>query len=115
MHQLSKLPEEEYDRFLEWLYDYEYSKLSLPEPDMVIYLSLPPELSVKLLEKRCSDTGNGKDIHESDITYISNCYKAARYSARKLGWQTVNVNDGDTIRSEGDVHGEILNLLFSEQ
>ena len=42
VHQLSKLPSEEYDGFLNWLFDLEYGKMGLPEPDLVRYLCVPP-------------------------------------------------------------------------
>ena len=42
VHQCCKLPREEWNGFLSWLYDLEYGKLGLPAPDAVIYLRLPP-------------------------------------------------------------------------
>ena len=38
IHQTSKLPREQWEDFLNWLYDFEYNKLGLPEPDLVIFL-----------------------------------------------------------------------------
>ena len=38
VHQCSKLPEGEWDSFIEWLYDFEYKKIGIPEPDCVVYL-----------------------------------------------------------------------------
>lgn len=52
IHQMSKLPQEQWDGYLEWLEDYEYCKLGLPQPNLVLFLSLPLELSQKLLAKR---------------------------------------------------------------
>ena len=49
IHQMSKLPQEQWDGYLEWLEDYEYCKLGLPQPNLVLFLSLPLELSQKLL------------------------------------------------------------------
>ncbi|MFQ9094515.1 MAG: phosphatidylglycerol lysyltransferase domain-containing protein [Ruminococcus sp.] len=52
IHQMSKLPPEQWDDYLRWLEDYEYNKLELPRPDLVLFLSLPLALSQKLLSKR---------------------------------------------------------------
>ena len=38
-HQLSKLPEEQWDGFLTWLWDFEFVRLGLPKPDAVVALS----------------------------------------------------------------------------
>lgn len=111
VHQLSKLDELQYEGFLEWIDDYEYKKLAIPRPDAVVYLCLPPHLSQRLLEKRCDETGAVKDIHESNRAHLENSYRAALYSAKKLGWIQVNCNNGEEIRSVEDIHGEIVERL----
>ena len=45
VHQCSKLPPEQWDTFLQWLFDYEYHLLGLPAPDKVIYLQVDPAVS----------------------------------------------------------------------
>ena len=34
VHQTSKLPREQWDEYLNWLYDFEFNKLGLPAPDL---------------------------------------------------------------------------------
>ena len=75
-HQLAKLPRDQWDAFLAWLWDFEFAKLGLPVPDAVIALSMLPAASQKLIEKRCVETGVKKDIHEADVAYLENCYTA---------------------------------------
>ena len=45
IYQMTKLPQEQWDNYLAWLEDYDYSKLELPKPDMVIFLDMPIEIS----------------------------------------------------------------------
>ena len=52
IHQMGKLPESEWDSYLEWLADYEYIKLALPEPNLVIFLDMPVEISQRLMTGR---------------------------------------------------------------
>ena len=52
VHQTSKLPREQQRAFLDWLFDFEYRKLGLPEPDRVIYLDMPTELSEQMMRHR---------------------------------------------------------------
>ena len=47
IHQASKVPQEEREDFFRWLYDFEYRKLGLPRPDLVVYLDVPTEASVQ--------------------------------------------------------------------
>lgn len=111
VHQLAKLPESEYDAFLTWLYDYEFAKLGIPKPDKVIYLSLPPEMSMKQVEKRCRETGAVRDIHEKSVRHIEKSYKAVLYSSEKLGWHRIDCNIGSEMRPETDIHNEIVEYL----
>ena len=94
-HQMAKLPEEKWDEYLEWLWDFEFSKLALPRPEGVIVLLLPTEVSASLIEKRCRETGVTKDIHECDMDYLTACRKAALYASEKLGWIVINCEDGN--------------------
>ncbi len=88
-HQCSKLPREEWDRYLDWLFDYEYRLLGLPAPDAVIYLRVDPAVSQRLMTGRYHGDESRKDIQERDLDYLARSREAAEYCARKLGWQTV--------------------------
>ena len=107
VHQLSKLPESEWEGFLEWLWDFEFSKLGLPAPDLVLYLELPPVLSLSLVKSRSDTTGQKMDIHEKDTAYMDKCYEAALYSCKKLGWSQIKCYNGDKIRTREDIAEEI--------
>ena len=107
VHQLSKLPKSEWEGFLEWLWDFEFSKLGLPKPDLVLYLELPPVLSLSLVKSRSDTTGQKMDIHEKDTAYMDKCYEAALYSCNKLGWSQIKCYDGDKIRTRQDIAEEI--------
>lgn len=96
-HQLAKLPRGEWDDFLSWLWDFEFSKLALPEPDCVVCLSVPPEFSLRNVEKRCAEKNIKKDIHEADGEYLKRCYDAAEYAAEKLGWHMIRCVENEAM------------------
>lgn len=89
-HQMPRLPESEWDSYLSWLYDYEYARMRLPEPDLVLYLDMPPEISKKLIAKRYDGDESRRDIHENNFEYLQKCRKAALYAAKRLGWQIIS-------------------------
>ena len=107
VHQLSKLPESEWEGFLAWLWDFEFGKLGLPAPDIVLYLELPPKLSLSLVKSRSDTTGQKMDIHELDTAYMDKCYEAALYSCKSLGWKQIKCYNGDEIRTREDIAEEI--------
>lgn len=112
VHQLSKLPKEQWDGFLSWLWDFEFKKIGLPAPDKVIYLEMRPEVSMSLINSRSEQTGRVKDIHESDDSHLINSYAAALYSSEKLGWNMIHCCDeNNSLRSIDDIFGDIVDNL----
>jgi len=55
VHQTGKLPSEERQAFLDWLFDFEYRMLGLPAPTRVLYLDLPTELSGQMMRRRAHE------------------------------------------------------------
>lgn len=111
IHQCSKLPRQQWEPFLEWLFDFEYSKLGIPSPDLVIYLSVDPQVSQQLMTRRYSGDESKKDIHERDRGYLDRSQAAARFCADHLGWKTVECCRDGVMRSIEDIHREIQGLL----
>ncbi len=111
VHQAPKLPEGEREAFLDWLFDLEYRRLALPEPDLVIYLDLPAELSEQMLRRRQEATHTQADIHEMDGDYLRACRESTREIADKLGWRRVDCSRDGTVRSPEDIHGELWELV----
>lgn len=107
VHQASKEPENKREDFLNWLYDFEYDKLGLPRPDLVIYLDVPTDFTEKMLRHRESETHTQADIHEQDMQYLATCRRMGRAAAEHYGWTVIRcVRDG-AMRSMEDIHEEI--------
>ena len=89
IHQMGKLPENEWNYFIKWLNDYEYNKLGLPRPEKVIYLNMPRKAADLLLMERYGGDGNKKDIHEKNKLYLEKCQKAAEYAIKADNWVSI--------------------------
>ncbi len=110
IHQCSKLDESKWDEFLNWLFDYEYELLAIPEPSVVIYLRVDPEVSQRLLARRYEGQDK-RDIHEKDREYLLRCQKAADYCCRKLGWKVIECCREGEMRSIEDIQEELFSLV----
>ncbi|WP_077533686.1 dTMP kinase [Massiliimalia massiliensis] len=95
IHQMVKLPKDEWDTFLDWLEDYEYQKLSLPRPDRVIFLDMSRAVADQLILSRYHGDESKKDIHEQNMSYLEQCMESAHYAAAKKGWQVIRCCDGE--------------------
>lgn len=112
VHQCSKLPEDQWEDFLSWLYDFEYNKVGIPKPDKVIFLDMPVEVSQKLLSKRYNGDETKKDIHESDTEYLSRCRKAAVFTAKYSNWDIIPCSKDGEARSIEDIANDVLNSVL---
>ncbi len=111
VHQASKETGEARNAFWSWLYDFEYDKLSLPRPDMILYLDVPTDFTEKLMRGRESATGTKADIHEKDMAYLATCRETGRAAAEFYGWKVIScVKDGE-MRSIPDIHEEIYRYV----
>lgn len=108
IHQMVKLPQSQWDQFLDWLYDYEYQKLSLPKPNIVLYLDMHPSVSRKLLSTRYHGEENRKDLHERDFQYLLSCREAALYAAKRQGWIVIPSSDEKAAFDVALIHQKIL-------
>lgn len=95
IYQMTKLPKDEWDGYLAWLWDYEYNRLGLPKPDLVLFLDMPVEVSQKLLSGRYNGDESKKDIHESNVAFLNACRESALYTAQRCGWRIIPCSDGE--------------------
>ena len=108
IHQCCKLPEAEWDTFLDWLFDLEYHRMGIPAPEMVIYLRMDPAVSQRLMEERYHGDAAKKDIHERDVAYLNRARVAADYCAERLGWRVVECCENGQVKTIETIHAEVM-------
>jgi dTMP kinase len=72
-HQGAKLAPAERRAFLDWLGDFEYGKMGLPAPQLVLYLDVELEAARRQMAARQRETHTRADIHETDFAYLAAC------------------------------------------
>ena len=110
LHQAGKIKDvAERDEFLDWLDNFEFNELKLPRADKVIFLDVPPEVSIRLAHERGElKAGTKQDIHEKDSNHLIDAYNSGKYVANKYGWTVINcMQDGD-LKSIEQIHNEIM-------
>jgi dTMP kinase len=111
IHQLPKMPSNERADFIKWLSDYEYEKLGLPKPDLVILLDLPEEIAERQLNSRYNGDDSKKDIHERDRDYMKTCRECALFAAEKEKWRVINCGENGNIKSIEQINAEIIKAI----
>ena len=114
IHQAGKIKDkEERDKFLKWLWDFEFNLYGLPIPTEVFFLNMPVEKSLELIANRENKFTHEtkKDIHESDKNHLVDAYSAACDVAKEYNWHEVICVKDDKIRTIEDIHEEIYNTI----
>ncbi len=117
VHQASKIKDsEELERYLDWLWEFEFGKFGLPVPDAVLFLNMPPECSEKLMAKRMNKfTGEAeKDIHEKDSDHLRLAYENAINIAGKYDWIKIDCVAEGEIRSIDSIHETIYHEVITK-
>lgn len=113
IHQCAKLPHDQWNSFIEWVNEYEYKLLGIPEPNLIIYLKMNPMISQELLESRYNGDESKKDIHEKNVEYLMKCKEAADYCAHYLGWSIVDCcTHSNLIKPIDTIQLEIRNFVY---
>lgn len=98
---------EERKKFIDYVCDYEYSKLGIQKPDKVIFLHAPFDLVTEMRNARKSNEGLENDIHERDIEFMKRVYKNAMFMSEYLGWDRIDCVDGDSMDTIENIHQKV--------
>ncbi|MGL4534672.1 MAG: dTMP kinase [Fusobacteriaceae bacterium] len=114
VHQASKI--ENYNEkleYLDWLEDLEYEKIKIPRPNIVIFLNMPTEFAIKLMESRKNKiTGEmKKDIHEKNHEYLKKSHDNACEVAKLQNWVEIMCVEKNRIKTIEEISEEIFNVV----
>ena len=112
VHQAVKIEEAAArETFLAWLEDFEYEKLGLPRPDLVLFLDMAPAVSRRLIAARAAAEGTQEDIHERDADYLARCHEASCALAARCGWQRIRCSEAGEPLAREAVHEQIFDAV----
>lgn len=106
---------EERKEFVDYVCDFEYNKLGIKKPDVVVFLYAPFDLVTEMRNARKQNEGLENDIHERDLTFMKKVYDNAMFLADYLGWTKIKCNEGNRMKSIEEIHGEIRKLVINKK
>ncbi len=100
--------EEEKKAFLAWLEDFEFHKLGLPAPDLVLFLDVPLAVSEELMAQRQGKTGGETgDIHEKNREFMQKCHGAYEELAGLYEWPRIACSQAGAMRSAQEINDDV--------
>jgi len=117
-HQSAKLPKDEQDALVDFIEGLEYGDLGLPRPSIVMYLSVPTDVSTELVTRKESrdyiTDGNKRDQAERNIAHQDRTRNAYLRLAAQKGWHIVECVRNSLLRTPEDIHEEIYSIVAKE-
>lgn len=106
-HQAAKIASQsEKSKFVEWLEKLEYGENKIPKEDLVIFLSVPVEVSQKLISDR------KLDIHEANVNYLKEVIGVYEELAQsRKNWVRVECVENGKLLSPAAIHQKVLGML----
>ncbi len=114
IYQMEKLDKSEWDSYLKWSEDFEYVKIGIPKPDLVIYLDMPIEISQRLMTSRYNGDEDKKDVHEADVEFLKKCRTSALFAAEKQGWKVISCAKDNEPLSIETIHSKVIDAIEKE-
>lgn len=114
IYQSARVPAARRKDLVHWIFELEHDILSLPVPDLYIFLDVPPALSRKLNESKGyrKYIGNTGDIYEKD-THLQHTVREAYLETSKAlaNMHIVPCTEHDTLLSPEIISERIMQLL----
>jgi len=110
IHQAGKIQDkEEREKFLNWLWDFEFNLYGIPVPTKTFFLNMPTETAIKLMEERENKFTHtqAKDIHERDAEHLKDSYNAAVSLVDKYDWTEIKCVTQERLKTIDEIHEEI--------
>ena len=103
--------DEEKKEFINFVEDYEYNKLGIGRPDLVIFLTAPYDVITKFRNERKNNEGIINDIHEKDTSFLKKVYENGNKISKYLGWKEVDCSSDNTFKNKEEISNYIYNLV----
>jgi dTMP kinase len=119
IHQGLSFNGEEKVKFLKWVETLEYEMLETPRETLTIFIDMPLEFSLLLLQERVGKEGIQHDIHENR-EHLTRAYENAKFVSQYYGWDTVRcitdamVLEKTSIKTREQISEEILLLVLEK-
>lgn len=110
IYQGSLFDSKEKDEFLDYITDYEYNRLGLKKPDLVIFLKLDKDFANTLRKNRDYDGIDG-DINEKDNVFLDKVYDNSLYVADKYDFKVIECSKEGKLRSIDEISSEIYDVV----
>ena len=102
----------EREKYVEWLYDFEYRIMNIPKPDLVLVLHVPAEFNEEFISQKQTLFAVEKN-HELGLEHLKNAESAYLWLAQKYpdDHKVVECVENETLLSPEKVHEKVWSII----
>lgn len=107
-------------KFMKWVEDLEYGIFGLPKPDLVLFISVPPEIALKMIKTKSKQqrkylAGAKHDMLESDLQYQREAFgQAVSIAKTNPEWVEVDGVEKGKLLSRQQISEKIWQITKSK-
>ena len=109
----------EWEKYLKWVYELEYKVHKIPKEDLVIYLYVPWQIGLYLTKNkpiRHYLEGENADIHEKDLFYRQKVEKMYLYLTKKFKhWVKIDCVERGRLLTPDNIHKKVIEVLLASK
>ena len=107
-HQAAKIKDKDKKiEMMNWLEELEYNLLELPKPDIVLFLYMPYQYTIKLRNNR----KEAADGAEKDVEHLKNAEATYSLMAEKYNYNIIHCVKDEKIRTIEEINEDVYNLV----
>lgn len=113
IHQGARLSNSDLISYWNWLYDFEFNKLGLPMPSIVIYLYVPYQVSRDNVIKRAQENNLEIDINEKE-EYLALVDQNVNRLRGLVDWKFIDcMGPNGSMKTIDEIHKEIVSTIVN--
>ena len=103
--------QEKRKEFIDYIIDYEFNKIGIKRPDIVIFLTADFNAVEEMINNRKQNDGVKHDIYETDMTFMKHVYDNSLSVARYLNWNIIECSKDGKMLSIEEIHNKIYDVI----
>lgn len=115
-YQAARLPNSKRSEFIKWNFELEYGQFGIPKEELVIYLSVPTEISWDLIARKSRRphlaANKKRDLYEKEKRLLVEVGKVYELLAKQYShWVTIPCVENGSLLSKEAIHQKVVAVL----
>lgn len=104
-HLGANMPDDQREKFIQWLDELEYDRNDMPKEDLTILLNVNPQIAQK-------NVGREHDIHEESLNHLQKANEIFLKLSQEENWVVINCMENGKMKPPKEIQSEIIRIVL---